>query len=331
MTLHLPSWKAMLKAWLAATAMALAFHGAVAATTWGANYFPDIVLTTQDGAKVHFYEDLVKGKNVAVNVIYTRCRDECPLETARMAEVQRLLGERMGKDIFFLSISIDPEKDTPKVLKAYAGKFGVGPGWLFLTGQKEDIKVLTRKLGLSRSSDASSKDGHASSLMLGSDSNGQWMRNSAVDNPRFLAATMAGFFGWKDVQPTQSYAQARTLDIGRAKFTFESRCASCHTIGQGDRIGPDLSQVTVRRSPAWVARYMKEPEKVLAEGDPAAVQLFKRYKQVGMPNLRLGEEDVAALISYIDEQDKAAGKAQRTAGHAHHLHPQISQPLTRKP
>ena len=307
--------KARPKALLATAVMALSLQGAVAATSWGADYFPNIVLTTQDGAKVRFYEDLVKGKNVAVNVIYTTCKDECPLETARMAEVQRLLGDHMGRDIFFLSISIDPEKDTPKVLKAYAGKFGVGPGWLFLTGNKEDIKVLTRKLGLSRSSDAFSKDGHASSLMLGNDPDGQWMRNSAVDNPRFLATTMANFFGWKNVVPTQSYDQARTLDIGRAQFTFESRCASCHTIGQGDGIGPDLSQVTVRRSPAWVARYMKEPEKVLAEGDPIAVQLFKRYQQVGMPNLRLGEEDVAALIGYIDEQDKAAKAVQRTTGH----------------
>lgn len=331
MNFALLRWKAMLKTLLAATAVALSFHGAFAATKWGADYFPDIVLTTQDGAKVRFYEDLVKGKNVAVNVVYTSCRDECPLETARMAEVQRLLGDRMGKDIFFLSISIDPEKDTAQVLKAYAGKFGVGPGWLFLTGKKDDIKALTRKLGLSRTSDAFSKDGHASSLMLGNDANGQWMRNSAVDNPRFLAATMAGFFGWKDVQPTQSYAQARPLDIGRAQFTFESRCASCHTIGQGDRIGPDLSQVTARRSPAWVARYMKEPEKVLAEGDPAAVQLFNRYQQVRMPNLRLGEEDVAALIGYIDDQGKPAGTAQRATGQQTHSHVGTIQPLALKP
>lgn len=312
MDLHLPCWKATLKALLTATAVVLSLHGASAATTWGADYFPDIVLTTQDGAKVHFYEDLVKGKNVAVNVIYTSCKDECSLETARMAEVQRLLGERMGKDIFFLSISIDPDKDTPKVLKAYAGKFGVGPGWLFLTGRKDDIKVLTRKLGLSRASDAFSKDGHASSLMLGSDTTGQWMRNSAVDNPRFLAATMAGFFGWQGVVPTDSYAQARPLDIGRAQFTFESRCASCHTIGAGDRIGPDLGQVTTRRNPAWIARYLKEPDKLRAEGDPTAMQLSARYPQVRMPNLRLGDEDVAVLISYLDTQGKAAEKAKRT-------------------
>ena len=331
MDIALLCWKAMLRTLLAATAVALSFHGAFAATKWGADYFPDVVLATQDGAKVRFYEDLVKGKNVAVNVIYTSCRDECPLETARMAEVQRLLGERMGKDIFFLSISIDPEKDTPQVLKAYAGRFGVGPGWLFLTGNKSDIKLLTRKLGLSRASDAFSKDGHASSLMLGSDANGQWMRNSAVDNPRFLAATMANFFGWQDVVRTDSYAQARPLDIGRAQFTFESRCASCHTIGQGDRIGPDLGQVTARRSPAWLARYLKEPEKVLAEGDPTAVQLSNRYQPVRMPNLRLGDEDVAALIRYIDDQGKPAATAQQATGHGHDSHAKTSQPLIKKP
>ena len=152
----------------------------------GADYFPNVILTTQDGKQVRFYDDLLKGKSVAINVIYTNCTDECPLETARMSEVQRLLGPRMGRDIRFYSISIDPEHDTPEVLKAYAKKFGVGPGWLFLTGKKEDIVMLTKKLGLSRSSDLANRDGHASSLMLGNEATGQWMRNSAVDNPRFL-------------------------------------------------------------------------------------------------------------------------------------------------
>ena len=304
---------AMAKAWLLAVVIMVPLHDSAAANKWGADYFPDIELTTQDGQKVRFYEDLVKGKSVAINVIYTSCKDECPLETARMAEVQRLLGERMGKDIFFYSISIDPDKDTPKVLKAYATNFGVGPGWLFLTGKKEDIKLLTRKLGLSRNSDAVSKDGHASSLMLGNDTNGQWMRNSAVDNPRFLATTMANFFGWKDaVVPMASYAQARSLDTSRAQFTFESRCASCHTVGGGERIGPDLAQVTARRSTAWITRYLKEPDKVLAEAEPTAVLLSNRYPQVRMPNLRLGDEDVAVLIAYLDAQSKVADKAKGT-------------------
>src|SRR5256885_6799647 len=81
---------------------------AFAQNRWGADYFPNVLLTTQDGTAVRFYDDLLKGKAVAINLIYTSCTDECPLETARLVQVQRLLGERVGKDVFFYSISIDP-------------------------------------------------------------------------------------------------------------------------------------------------------------------------------------------------------------------------------
>src|SRR5262245_65014506 len=93
-----------------------------AANSWGVDYFPNVPLLTQDGTTVHFYDDLLKGKAVAINLIYTSCKDECPLETARLVQVQRLLGDRVGKDIFFYSISIDTKQDTPAVLKAYAEK-----------------------------------------------------------------------------------------------------------------------------------------------------------------------------------------------------------------
>lgn len=298
--------------------------GTASAAPMGADYFSNIVLTTQDGRQVRFYDDLLKGKSVAINVIYTSCTDECPLETARMAEVQRMLGTRMGRDIQFYSISIDPEHDTPAVLKAYATKFGVGPGWLFLTGRKDDIKALTKKLGLSRTSDLANRDGHASSLMLGNEASGQWMRNSAVDNPRFLAASMSTFFGWPDLAAAPSYAQARPVDINRAQMLFQSRCAACHSIGGGDSIGPDLQGVVQRRDPAWLARFIREPDKVLAEGDPTALELFRKHKQVRMPNLRLGDEEVADLIAYLDAGAKmppsTAADAGREAAHAHHNH-----------
>src|SRR5689334_8195835 len=75
---------------------------------WGPDYFPNVVLTNQDGAKLHFYDDIIKGKIVVIDLIYTHCVDACPLETARLAQVQKMLGDRVGKDIFFYSISIDP-------------------------------------------------------------------------------------------------------------------------------------------------------------------------------------------------------------------------------
>src|SRR5262245_54944707 len=112
---------------------------------WGASYFPNVTLTTQDGATVHFYDDLIKGKIVAINLIYTSCKFACPLETARLAQVQRLLGDQMGHGVFFYSITIDPDHDTPAVLKEYAAKFHAGPGWLFLTGAQADITLISKK------------------------------------------------------------------------------------------------------------------------------------------------------------------------------------------
>src|SRR5436305_14141356 len=151
---------------------------------YGANYFPNVPLTTQDGKTVHFYDDLLKGKIVAIDLIYTHCEYSCPLETARMAQVQRILGDRVGKDIFFYSISIDPRRDTPAELKAYAKKYHAGPGWLFLTGKKSDIDLVAKKLGL-YADPSINQDGHTTYLMIGDEPNGQWMQNSAVDNPKF--------------------------------------------------------------------------------------------------------------------------------------------------
>src|SRR3954467_8330525 len=81
--------------------------------TWGANYFPNVPLTTQDGKTVRFYDDLLKGKRVIINLMYTECGDSCPLETARLAQVARIWGDHPGRDIWFYSFSIDPQRDPP--------------------------------------------------------------------------------------------------------------------------------------------------------------------------------------------------------------------------
>lgn len=299
------------KLWRVAALAMLAGGSALAATPWGPDYFPNVPVTTQDGKTVRFYDDLLKGKSVAILLFYTGCQDVCPLETANLVQVQKLLGERMGKDIFFYSIAIDPW-DTPKENKAYARKFGVGPGWSFLSGKEADIQQITRKLGLSRASDAVSKDGHSASLMVGNVDSGMWMRNSAMDNPQFLVTTISNFLGWKSATADRSYAEAKPLSIDKGQFLFQSRCEACHTIGSGDRIGPDLKGVTQRRDAAWLTRYVAQPEKMLAEGDPIATGLFRQYKQVRMPNVELGTDDVAAVLSFIaarSDGGKEAGVA----------------------
>jgi protein SCO1/2 len=288
-------------------AAAVAGVGPAAAGPWGPDYFPNVPLITQDGRVVRLYDDLLKGKSVAINLVYTTCTASCPLETARLVQLQRILGDRVGKDIFFYSITIDPKRDTPEVLKAYMQKYHVGPGWLFLTGKEEDIRLVSKKLGLSSITDAASRDGHMPSLMIGNEPSGQWMRNSAVDNPRFLALTIGNFLGWKEREPARSYADMRELPkVDRGAFLFKSRCAACHTIGKGDGMGPDLTNVTTRRDRSWVTRYIAEPDRMLAEGDPIAAELFAKYKNVRMPNLNLGAEDVAVLLSYVERQGRPA-------------------------
>ena len=103
-------------------------------------------LITQDGKKVRFFDDVIKGKVVAINFIFTGCSESCSMETARLREVQDLLADRMGKDIFFVSISIDPDNDTPEALKHYADKFKVMPGLDIPDRQKRGHHAPARKV-----------------------------------------------------------------------------------------------------------------------------------------------------------------------------------------
>jgi protein SCO1 len=277
----------------------------------GPEYFGNAPLTTQDGKVVHFYDDLLKDKAVVINLIYTHCSASCPLETAKLAQVQRLLGDRVGKDIFFYSISIDPERDTPRALKAYAQRFHVKPGWLFLTGKKDDIRVISKKLGLASLTDASNRDGHQPALIFGRDSTGQWMRNSAMDNPRFLVTTILHFLDGFTAAAPKSYAELGGVQkVDRGEYLFKSRCASCHTIGKGDAVGPDLLDVTKRRDHGWLVRYVQRPDLVLASGDPIAKALFARYQGVRMPDLDLGPAEVEILLPYIERQSALASTSQ---------------------
>jgi len=297
--------KTIAAAGVLAAALAFVCHDASAENRWGANYFPNVQLTTQDGTKVRFYDDVLKGKIVVIDLIYTHCVDACPLETARLVQVQKMLGDRVGKDIFFYSISIDPKHDTPKVLKEYAGKYHVGPGWTFLTGKKEDIDLVSKKLGLYSEPDPTNRDGHTPSVLIGNEPAGQWMRDTATDNPRFLANMIGNWLnGWKNsgaLDAKANYDQAPRIDLSdKGRYIFAKACAACHTIGHGDKIGPDLQGVASVRERGWLARFIATPDQLLAEKDPTAVALFKKYNEVNMPNLRLAPQDLNALLNFLE-------------------------------
>ena len=281
----------------------------VSASGPGATYFTNTPLVNQDGKTVHFFDDLIKGKSVVVNFIYTECGDSCPLETAKLAQVQKILGDRVGKDIFFYSISIDPKHDTPQTLKSYAKKFHAGPGWFFLTGKKEDIEVIRKKLGQAAGPDQNELTDHSTSLVIGDEPTGQWMRDSSMDDARSIATMVADWLSsWRKHQGGQSYEQATRSDApstDRGTYLFKSRCSACHTVGGGDSIGPDLRGVTAVRDHEWLSRFIQAPDKVLAAKDPIATALLKKYNGVTMPNLRLGKVDAEALMDYLRKMSNA--------------------------
>ncbi|MGY2342434.1 SCO family protein [Pseudomonas sp. SDO5532_S415] len=282
------------------------------ASPWGGAYFPNTLLTDQDGRQVHFFDDLIKGKVVVINFIFTSCSDSCPLETARLRQVQKLLGDRVGKDIFFYSISIDPLSDTPAVLKAYSQRFQVGPGWQFLTGEFADVTELRQKLGLfiEGVDNGRSKD-HNLSLIVGNQQTGRWMKASPFENPWILADQLANtLHNWKQPSIAESYANAPEIrPPSNGEELFRTRCASCHSLGPLDgqgiglrSIGPDLIGVTRQRDPAWLSRWIREPDRMLAEKDPIAMELFERFDRIPMPNLRMDEKSAQSIIDFLQEE-----------------------------
>jgi cytochrome oxidase Cu insertion factor (SCO1/SenC/PrrC family) len=279
---------------------------------WGANYFPNVPLVSHEGKKVRFFDDLVKDKVVAINFIYTHCADACPMETARLLEVQKLLGDRVGKDIFFISISVDPKNDTPEVLKAYAANWKTGPGWTFYTGNDDDITELRKKLGVF-DADIKKKD-HNLSMIIGNQKTGRWMKRSPYENPYVLATQLGSWLhNWKLPQPTdRDYANAPEVrNISTGEEMFRARCSSCHSVGGGDHddvetrhVGPDLFNVTKQRDRAWLLHWVMRPDEMLAEKDPLAMKLFAEYKGISMPNLRLNTVEAENLLGYIDEESQ---------------------------
>jgi protein SCO1/2 len=282
---------------------------AVASSPWGRDYFPNTELVTHQGQRVRFFDDLIANKVVVISFIYTSCPDACPLETARLAGVQEALGGRVGQDVFFYSISIDPARDTVEALAKYAERFGAGPGWQFLRGEEEDVLELRRKLGVLGANETKLEE-HSLSVVIGNQATGRWMRRSPFENAYVLADEIGAWLhNWKS--PTvidEDYADAPELrSVSKGEALFRTRCSACHVIGPGDgltRSGPNLQGVVEWRDRAWLERWIREPDRMLVEGDSLALTLFESYQRVPMPNMRLNELEVAAVIEFMQEESE---------------------------
>ena len=143
---------------------------------------PDVELLDQDGRKVRFYTDLVKGKTVVVNFIFTTCTTVCPPLGATFARVQKELGERAGRDVHLISVSVDPATDTPERMKAWGEKFKAGPGWTLVTGDKVAVDNLLRALAAS----SPRREDHTPAVLIGNEARGTWRRAYGLTRPSEL-------------------------------------------------------------------------------------------------------------------------------------------------
>jgi protein SCO1 len=144
---------------------------------------PDVTVIDQNGKPVRFYTDLVKNRVVAINFVFTTCTTICPPMGANFAKLQKILGDRAGRDVDLISVSVDPNTDTPERMKAWGQKFGAGPGWTLVTGGREEITRLLKALGVY----TPGVTDHSPLVLLGNDASHRWTRAYGLAAPVKLA------------------------------------------------------------------------------------------------------------------------------------------------
>ena len=168
-------------------------------------HLPNIPLISHEGERVHFYNDLVKNKAVTLNFFYAHCDEICPLVTANLAKVQKLLGDQVGRDIHMYSFTLKPETDTVDVIRQYRQKFGAGPGWTFFTAKPSDMEKLRKAIGFTYPDPAVDKDKtqHIGNVRYGNEPLMLWSACPGMARANWIAET----FEWM-VHPEQNRVQA---------------------------------------------------------------------------------------------------------------------------
>ncbi|HET8889016.1 MAG TPA: SCO family protein [Candidatus Angelobacter sp.] len=166
---------------------------------------PNISLISHEGKQVHFYDDLVKDKAVTLNFFFANCDEICPLVTANLATVQKLLGKQVGRDIHMYSFTLKPAEDTVSVIRQYRQKFGAGPGWTFFTAKPDDMEKLRRAIGFSYPDPAidADKTQHIGNVRYGNEPLMLWSACPGMAHAHWIAETLE----WM-VHPEQNRVQA---------------------------------------------------------------------------------------------------------------------------
>lgn len=154
-----------------------------------AGYFPNSLLLTHDGRKLRFYDDVVKGKVVAINMMYTACTGICPGNTANLKLVQQALSDQLNRHVFMYSLTLRPDIDTPQALHDYVKRYDIPKGWTFLTGVPAQVDVIRRKLGFFNDDPVIDADPnqHTGMVRIGNEALDRWAMSPALGSPKQIA------------------------------------------------------------------------------------------------------------------------------------------------
>ena len=180
-------------------------------------YFPNFELTTHEGRKVRFYDDLIKDKIVVINFMYAKCEGVCMPVTMNLKRVQNLLGRRLGREIFMYSITLKPEEDTPRALKRYVQAHKIKPGWTFLTGKPDEINTLRRSLGFKDAKAKLDKDltNHTGMVKYGNEARQWWAMFPGEANAPWIVECILWMEGPNaETTPAAGPSQPRSNDSG---------------------------------------------------------------------------------------------------------------------
>lgn len=143
---------------------------------------PDLVLRDQEGRKVRFYSDLIKDKVVVLSFFYTSCSYTCTLQGRTFSKLQSLLGERLGKSVFLISVTTDPETDDPAQLKAWSKRYNVQPGWTLVTGEVTEMNKLLKPF----TGNSAGGGMHLPAIFIANDRTALWTSATGVFAPADL-------------------------------------------------------------------------------------------------------------------------------------------------
>jgi len=155
-------------------------------------HLPNLPMITHEGKRVLFYDDLVRDKVVCLNFFFAHCDEICPLVTANLAKVQKLLGDQVGRDIHFYSFTLKPEEDTVEAIREYRKMYEAGPGWTFLTGNPDDMEKIRKGIGFTYPDPAIDKDKtqHIGNIRYGNEPLMYWAACPGMAHAKFVAETL---------------------------------------------------------------------------------------------------------------------------------------------